>query len=128
MGIFQVVGIGLITTVLAVVLRGPKPELATLLSLAAGALLLLAVLPPLGEVVMTLAGLSREVHLNFQYLGTILKIIGISYLVGFGAQIARDAGERALAEKMELAGKVAVMVMAIPVMLAVLESVARLIP
>ena len=50
------------------------------------------------------------------------------YIVEFGAQISRDAGEDAIASKIELAGKVIIMVLAIPIMLALLELIIKLSP
>jgi len=60
------------------------------------------------------------------YLGTVLRVIGIAYVAEFAAQIARDAGEGALASKVELAAKVLILVLAVPVLVAVLDLVLSL--
>ena len=58
----------------------------------------------------------------------MLKIIGIAYIAEFGAQIARDADQGAIAQKIELAGKVLIVVMAIPIFNVLIETVISLIP
>lgn len=58
----------------------------------------------------------------------VLKIVGVAYLAEFGADICRDADEKALATKIEIAAKVGVVVLAIPIIVAILESLMRLVP
>ena len=62
------------------------------------------------------------------YMGTILKIVGVAYIADFGSQICRDAGEGALASKIEFAAKIIVLVMAVPIIVAVLQSLLKLVP
>jgi stage III sporulation protein AD len=62
------------------------------------------------------------------YMGTVLKIIGIAYIAEIGAQVCRDAGEGVVAAKIEFAAKILVMVLAIPIILAILEALLKLIP
>ena len=68
------------------------------------------------------------IHIYNVYLTTILKIIGITYVAEFGAQICRDSGQGALATKVELAAKVIIMMMAVPIMAAILDAVWKLLP
>ena len=126
MDVLPLIGLGLLATVLLVALRPLRPELATLLSLAAGACLLALVLGRLRAVVATLSAMASKAELDPVFLRTVLKVIGVSYLAGFTAQVCRDAGEGAMAGKVELAGKVAILLLALPVMWAVLDTVLRL--
>ncbi|HHW14271.1 MAG TPA: stage III sporulation protein AD [Firmicutes bacterium] len=123
----RIVGLGLVIAVMALTLRGARPELALLLSLAGGTLLLLLVVQRLAAVVGVLLDLAERAQLSTPYLEIILKVIAVSYLVGLGAQIARDAGERALADRMELAGRIIILAMALPIMVAVVDTVAGML-
>jgi stage III sporulation protein AD len=58
----------------------------------------------------------------------VLKIIGIAYIAEFGAQIVRDAGQESIASKIELAGKVLILVLAIPIISIIIETVMKLMP
>ncbi len=75
-----------------------------------------------------LESIARSANINMMYLQTILKIIGIAYIAEFGAQIAKDAGQAAISTKIELAGKILILVMAIPILTAVIEMVLALLP
>ncbi|MGE5507994.1 MAG: stage III sporulation protein AD [Chitinophagales bacterium] len=124
----RIVGIGLVVTFLAVVVREHRPELAVYLSLSGAALLLLLVVGRLAGLVGVLMDLAARARLEAPYLATVLKVIGVAYVVGLGAQVCRDAGERAVADKMELAGKVVILTLALPIMLAVVDTVAGMLP
>lgn len=124
----RLAGIGLLVTVVAVTVRSARPELAVQISLAGGTLILLLVLQRLASVVAVLVDLANRAQLSAPYLDIVLKVIAVAYLVGLGAQVCRDAGERAVADKLELAGKVLILTMALPVMVAVVDAVAGIIP
>ncbi len=128
MDVLQIVAIGLIATVLVVVVKSQKPELALLLSIAAGVIIFLLVLGKIGSIMDIIKDLAARAGINMVYLGTILKIIGIAYIAEFGAQICRDAGEGAIATKIEFASKILIMVLAVPIVVAVLQALLKLVP
>lgn len=72
--------------------------------------------------------IAIDANVNMIYLETILKIIGIAYIAEFGAQISKDAGQGAIASKIELGGKILILAMAIPILTAIIETVIGLIP
>ncbi|MFC4617956.1 stage III sporulation protein AD [Camelliibacillus cellulosilyticus] len=128
MEILQIVGIGLVATFLALVLNEHKPAFAFLLVIFVGVIIFLFLIGKIQQVIMMLEQLATNAHLNLIYVETILKIVGIAYIAEFGVQIARDAGQGALASKIELAGKVLILVMAIPIISAIIKAVIGLIP
>ncbi len=128
MHILQIVGFALVAAVLTVVVRRLRPELGLLLSLAAGVVILLLVVPSLLSVFQRLRYLSAAAQVNLRYLDTVLKIVGVAYLTEFGAQICRDAGEGALAAKVELAGKVLILLLSVPILNAILDLLIKLLP
>lgn len=128
MHIFQLVGIGLTATVLASVLRPRVPQFAMLVALIAGVILLVSVVTNLQSVVQTLSDMANAAKVDHGFLSTVLKIIGIAYIVEFAAQVARDAQEGALAGKIELAGKVGIVILALPIVTDVVQSLVHLLP
>lgn len=128
MDVLQIVAIGLIATVLVVVVKSQKPELALLLSIAAGVIIFLLVLGKIGSIMDIIKDLAARAGINMVYLSSILKIIGIAYIAEFGAQICRDAGEGAIATKIEFASKILIMVLAVPIVVAVLQALLKLVP
>ncbi|MBC9784908.1 stage III sporulation protein AD [Heliobacterium chlorum] len=128
MEILQVVGVGIIATVLLVIVRKQRPELAVQLSIAAGVILFLFVLTKISAVIQVLEDLANKAQINRYYLTTLLKIVGVAYIAEFGAQICRDAGESTIATKVELAAKILVMVLALPIIMALMDSLLTLLP
>ncbi|AEG61298.1 stage III sporulation protein AD [Desulforamulus ruminis] len=128
MEILQIVGLGLVVCILAIILRVQKPPMATLLSMTAGIIIFLVMMPQIAAVFTVLRDLAGQANVSMVYMGTILKIVGIAYISDFGSQICRDAGEGALASKIEFAAKVVVLIMAVPIIVAVLQSLMKLVP
>jgi len=126
--ILQIVGLGLTVTFLAVLVRQRRPEFALYLSITVGAVIFIMMLGKIGAIFTVLKDLAAKANINMVYMGTVLKIVGIAYIAEFGAQICRDAGEGAVASKIEFAAKVLVMVLAIPIIIAILDSLIKLIP
>lgn len=127
MDILQIVGLGLVVCILAIILRQQKPPMATLLTMAAGVIIFLVMMPQITAVFNILRDLASQANVSMVYMGTILKIVGIAYIADFGSQICRDAGESALASKIEFAAKIIVLVMAVPIIIAVLQSLIKLV-
>ncbi|MDD3653715.1 MAG: stage III sporulation protein AD [Desulfotomaculaceae bacterium] len=128
MDVIQIVAFGLIATVLIVVVKSQRPELGVLLSVAAGVILFLLMLDKIGSIMDVIKDLTDRAGISMVYLGTILKIIGIAYIAEFGAQICRDAGEGAVATKIEFAAKIMILVLAVPIVVAVLQLLLNLVP
>ncbi|MDR3586616.1 MAG: stage III sporulation protein AD [Desulfosporosinus sp.] len=128
MEIWQIVGLALVVTVICVVLKQFRPEIALQLSILAGAAIFILILSKIKVIVDLLQNLADQANISSYYLLIVLKIVGVAYLAEFGAQICRDAGENALATKIELAAKVGVIVLAIPIIVAITESLVRLVP
>lgn len=128
MEIFQLAGVAMVGTVMAVMLKYRKPEMAVLLSLTVGIIIFWHILNKIGSVVDVIRELSARADVSMVYLGIILKIVGIAYIADFTAQMCRDAEQGAIAAKVELAAKVLILVLSVPIVIAVLQSLLKLIP
>ena len=126
--VVQVVGLGLIAALLALILKEYRPELAMQVSLVAGVIIMLLVLRRIVTAVNVITETAVAAGINLVYLQTLLRVIGIAYLAEFGAQVCRDAGEGSIASRVELAAKVIILVMAVPVIIEIMESVLGMIP
>ena len=103
-------GAAIAAAVLAVVLRRYHAEI----SLGAGAVLLLVLLQALPQVFSQFQSLLQAAALPAETGSTLLKALGACWLAQFAADACRDAGEGALASKVELAGKTAVLLLILP--------------
>lgn len=117
----------IITALLALSLRGQRPEFAMLLSLGCGVFVLLNLL---GQMKGILSGLERVmagISGQSDLTGIILKALGICIVAELGSQCCRDAGEAAIAAKVELAAKTALVLMCMPVFTQLLETAGELL-
>lgn len=127
MDIFQIAGLGIITSLVLLVLRKERPELALGIALVAGLMLLTLILPRISSVLSVFGDLASESGLEPLYFGIILKVLAISYVADFASAICRDAGEELMASRVEMAGKVLILVSALPIVQEVLNVIRSLL-
>lgn len=101
---------------------------AVLLSTVVGILVFLYVVNHLRVVVAALGDLTAGTNVNFLFLDTLLKVVGIAYIAEFGSQVCKDAKEEMVASKIEFAGKILILLLAVPIILLVLESIVNFLP
>ena len=128
MEIIQIVGLGLIATILVLVLKDQKPLFAFLITSFTGIFIFLLVIGKIDAVITVMNELATKSGIPDVYLKTVLKIIGIAYIAEFGAQMVRDAGQESIASKIEFAGKVFILVLAIPIINVIIETLLSLLP
>jgi stage III sporulation protein AD len=122
------VGLSLFATVLVLIIKEQKPMFAFLIVAFTGITIFLFLIGKISTVIQVLEDLATKASIDMIFLKTILKIVGIAYIAEFGAQIVRDAGQESIASKIELSGKVLIMVMAIPIVSVIIETVVKLLP
>ena len=127
MSILQILGSGFLVLVLWLVLQQYKSNISVFVVVAFGVLIFLSMAGQLENMLQTLLRMSQEAGVNVIYLTTILKMTGIAWLTEFLCQICRDAGSGALAVKLQFAAKIAILLLAFPVLAAVMESVLAII-
>ncbi len=118
----------LITTFLALILKEQKPNFAFLLTLFAGCFIFLFLVDKIYEIIRLLQKIAQKGNVDTMYIETILKIIGVAYIADFASNITKDAGQGALAAKVELAGKIIILTMAIPILTVLIETIVNLVP
>jgi len=126
--LMRVIGIALMATVLLIVIREERKDIGVVLRLGVGAAMLLILVPDIARVVAAFVHISELARIPATYLGLLLKVVGISYLTVFVAQLANDAGETGTGLRVELAGKIAILIVAIPLIASITETVLKLIP
>ncbi|MGM0844293.1 MAG: stage III sporulation protein AD [Bacillota bacterium] len=128
MEIIQVVGIALVSTFLALIIKEQKPNFAFLLVVFVGCAIFLFLVDQIYEIIRMIEKLAANANINMIYVETILKIIGIAYIAEFASHITKDAGQGALAAKVELAGKILILAMAVPILTVLIETIINMIP
>jgi len=125
-GIFAVVGIGVVAAVIAAILRQAKPDYALLVTLAAGILILYRILIGIVPVVAEIEAIMKTTGVNEEYAGVLFKALGICILTQIACDTCKDAGEASIATKLEIAGRVSILVVSLPLFTRVLSIVSSL--
>ncbi len=127
MDITAIAGLGILSAVLCIIVRQYKPEMALGISTACGVLILIAVITMLAPSVEAITELTDSAGLDESYAAILLKALAVCYITQLSADCCRDAGESAIATKIELAGKGAIVVISLPVFASLAELVTNLI-
>ncbi len=128
MEIAQIVGLALVTTIMLLILRQEKPVMAVILSIVFSIIIFTFLMGKMTSILNVMSELTRRAGINYFFLSTLLKILGVAYLAEFAAAICQDAGEQAVARKVEFAAKIIIAVLTLPIMIAILESLMELMP
>ncbi|PGZ96402.1 stage III sporulation protein AD [Bacillus pseudomycoides] len=124
----QIVGLGLVATFLAAVLNQHKSSITSLFVVFVSSVMFLFLIDQIHSILTMIERIANEAKVSNVYVETLLKIIGIAYIAEFGAQITKDAGQGAIASKIELAGKILILAMAIPILTVVIETILGFLP
>ena len=127
MEIIKVVGFAIFATMLVVILKEEKKEFAVALSVIAGVMLLLFCISKIDPIINMLCELVEKSGINSSFLVIILKVIGIAYLVELGKNICQDAGQSAIATKLEMAGKIIVVSISLPIFTSLISLLVELV-
>ncbi|HML37498.1 MAG TPA: stage III sporulation protein AD [Bacillota bacterium] len=131
MDIFRIAAIGLCGVILASIFRRNNSEqtvFATFIIIATVIIIFIMVIGKLAIVFEFLGGIYDQISYGKNFFPIILKVLAVAYIADFTAQICRDSGETAIAGKVELAGKVMIFYLAVPVIVAVMDLINKMLP
>jgi stage III sporulation protein AD len=114
--------VGITTVLLSNQLKAVKNEYAVYLAAAAGSLIFFYGLTKMSVILDAMRRIRELVQINPVYLTTLLKMTGVTYISEFSAGICKDAGYGALAGQIEIFGKLSILALSMPIVLALLET------
>ena len=126
--IFQIVAVGILAAVISITIKKQSPEIAILITIAASILIFIMALPMLRQAVHMVSFIGDMADGHTAYVGLALRVIGIAYMTELGASVCKDAGETAIATKIDMAGRLIILVMAMPIMMDILRVITGLLP
>ena len=121
--ILKLCGVVILELVVYALLRQYKPEYAVLSEVACAVIVFFMIAGQLEEIRGFFTAAMENAGVDVSYAGILLKVLGTALIAQFAADAARDNGQQALAEKIEFAGKVLILLFALPVLKAVLQLI-----
>jgi len=126
MEIIKIIGIGLVSLILIIVIKQYKPEFALYVSLVAGIIIFFMVMDKLSGIIDLLMNLSNKANINKDFIVILLKITGIAILSEFAISVCKDAGEAAIASKIDFGAKIIMVGISIPIIASLLEMILKI--
>lgn len=126
--IFQVVLFAITVTLLFLLLKDIHFTFAFLLITIASILLFLFIIDQLRQVISVILFISDQTSISHQHIQILLKVVGITYITEIGANLSKDAGLQSIASKVELIGKLLIIILALPIIYSIIELVMSIVP
>ncbi len=127
MEILKIIMVALAGVTAASLVKSVRAEVSVYIALATGIILLVMILDSLTGLFEYFEAIYRRVGYGREYFPVIIKVLVIAYLSDFTAQLCRDAGQAAIGTKVELAGKVMIFLISVPVLASVTGLIDRLL-
>ena len=128
MDMIKIVIMGISGAILSLVLKEYKPVFSVCVGILTAVLIFLLVLSRISYALEVAGMLADRLSIDTEYIATIIRIIGISYVARLGSEICRDAGQNAVAQKIDIAGKIMIVAASIPILTSVLNVLLGILP
>ena len=115
--------IGIVAIVLATQFKGTRSEFSTYISVAACIIILFIGTSKLSSIIEGISKIQSYININPTYLSILLKIVGITYIAEFASALCKDAGHSAISNQIELVGKLTILAISMPILLALLDLI-----
>jgi stage III sporulation protein AD len=128
MELIKIIGVGLITSIAILVVKQVKPEIAIVITITGSLVMLLMLVEMLSAITSVFDILVNKTGIDKELFTSILKIIGIGYITEFSSNICIDSGNTTISDKILLAGKIAILVLALPIITALVDIIVSIMP
>ena len=126
--IIKIVAISLITCIATILIKPLRSDFSIFIAITGGLIIIFMIINYLTGIFASFSQIVNITGLNGGVYTFLLKIIGIGYLIEFTAGICADTGNSSLGDKVLLAGKIVIMVMALPIVMSILEIIMEILP
>ena len=123
MEIIKIASFALIALFFIIIVQQSRKDLAVIISLFVGVSIFVFIFGKFNAIILFLQDMALKANINTVYLNIVLKILAISYIASFCSEICKDAGSNNIASKVEFGGKILILFLAVPILMAVLQSI-----
>lgn len=123
MDIIKIAFFALLALIFIILIQQSRKDLAVIISLFVGVSIFAFIFGKFNAIILFLQDIALKANINTVYLNIVLKILAISYIASFCSEICKDAGSNNIATKVEFASKILILFLAIPILMAVLQSI-----
>ncbi len=124
--IFKIIGVGICTIVVSIVLKQYKPELSVLVNICGGLVIFMLAIDGVSTLVSEFYSIENLTS-QIEIVKPIMKVLGVGYITEFTANLAEESGNKSVASKIVLGGKVAICTLALPILKQLINAIISLI-
>lgn len=128
MEIFKIIGIGLLTSVVATLIKQIRPEFYIVVILSGSVVMLMMIVEQLKTLFEYFLSVFGQTGLDYELFASILKILGVGYLTEFASGICVDSGNASIGDKIVLSGKILIVLLSLPVITSLLNVIIEILP
>lgn len=123
MSIGAIMSVVIIGVIMALSLKSRNPEISSLISLAICISIISLCVSRMKIIIESLKKISNHIQIDNSYFFILLKLIGVAYICEFASSISKDAGYSAVAAQIDLMGKITMLMISLPVLMQVIETI-----
>lgn len=123
----QIIMICLIATIFILLLSKENKEYGIYISIAVGIIVFFFVVNKMKIIIEVMYKIAGFIDVDDIYIKILFQILGIAFITEFGASLCKDAGQNSIANNIELAGKIMILVTSMPIILSIIELIEGLI-
>ena len=123
MNMLQIGILGVIGALLAIQFKSGKSEYGIYVSIGISIVIFSCIITRLEAFTETIRTIQNYVKMDTAYIATILKMIGVTYIAEFSAGVCKDAGYQNIAIQIEIFGKLTILALSMPILLALMETI-----
>lgn len=127
MDIVRVIGVALVGAICVIILKNSQSSFAMLASIATGIIVLIVTLNSLGDVILAFQEIVEKTGIDNGLFALLLKIVGVGYLTEYSVSLCNDFECASIGKKLAFAGKIAIFLMAVPIVKTLIDLVAKLV-
>ncbi len=128
MEIFKIIGIGLLTSIVATLIKQIRPEFYIVVILSGSVVMLMMIVNQLKTLFDYFLSIFGRTGLDYELFASILNILGVGYLTEFASGICVDSGNASIGDKIVLSGKILIVLLSLPVITSLLNIIIEILP
>ncbi len=125
--LIKIIGVGVCSIIVNLILKQYKPEFAILANICGGLVIFLLITESCEQIIDNFIYIQNSTELKVEIVSPILKVIGVGYITEFTADLAEDSGNKTIANKVIMGGKIAICILALPIIKTLINTIISLI-
>ncbi len=126
MEIIKITSFAFVALFLLMIFKEEREDISIFITLITSVIIIFFLLSKINFIFQFLQSIALKANIDAVYLSTVMKILGIAYVASFCSEICKDAGANSIASKVELSGKILILFLAIPILMAVLDAILKI--